>query len=168
MVRNEARPKERSGRGRFWPLRKKTLRTGERTGCFFLICPFVCVYVSQSAIILRSIDCDSYTRPISTTPGPMEVGEYSPTRGTCFSARRLVFVAVAELLWISCCVLGAADFSWSCFFFFERTRPVESMRLPCLIYLSTSTSVLLFASQIISTSRRGTRAIKAAEDVLGI
>ena len=129
------------------------------------------MYVSQSSITLRSINCDSYTRPISTNPGPMEAGEYGPTRGTCFGARRLVLVAVADLLWISCCVLGAADFSCFCFrffFFFERTRPVESMRLPCLIYLSTSTSVLLFASQIISTSRRGTRAIKAAEDVLGI
>ena len=45
----------------------------------------------------------------------MEAGEHGLTRGTCFIARRLEVVAVAGLLWISWCVLGAADFS--CFFF---------------------------------------------------
>ena len=40
----------------------------------------------------------------------MEAGEYGLTRGTCFVARRLEVVAVVELLWISCCVLGAAGF----------------------------------------------------------
>ena len=40
----------------------------------------------------------------------MEAGEYGLTRGTCFVARRLEVVAVAGLLWISWCVLGAAGF----------------------------------------------------------
>ena len=40
----------------------------------------------------------------------MEAGEYGLTRCTCFIARRLELVAVAGLLWISWCVLGAADF----------------------------------------------------------
>ena len=40
----------------------------------------------------------------------MEAGEYGLTRGTCFVARRLEVVAVAGLLWISWCVLGAAEF----------------------------------------------------------
>ena len=31
----------------------------------------------------------------------MEAGEYGLSRGTCFVARRLDVVAVAELLWIS-------------------------------------------------------------------
>ena len=40
----------------------------------------------------------------------MEAGEYGLTRGTHFVARHLEVVAVAGLLWISWCVLGAADF----------------------------------------------------------
>ena len=74
----------------------------------------------------------------------MEAGEYGLTRGTCFVARRLEVVAVAWLLWISWCVLGAADFFVFSFFRFfppfERTRPAAkfNMRPPCLIYLSTS------------------------------
>ena len=47
----------------------------------------------------------------------MEASEYELTRGTCFVARRLEVVAVARLLWISWCVLGAADFF--VFFFFD-------------------------------------------------
>ena len=65
----------------------------------------------------RFTDCESCTRPISTNPGPMEAGEYRLTRGTCFVARRLELVAVAGLLWISWCVLAAADFF--VFFFFD-------------------------------------------------
>ena len=49
-------------------------------------------------------------RLISTNPGSTEAGEYGRTRGTCFVARRLELVAAAGLLWISWCVLGAADF----------------------------------------------------------
>ena len=40
----------------------------------------------------------------------MEAGEYGLTRGTRFVARRLEVVAVAGLLWVSWCVLGAARF----------------------------------------------------------
>ena len=49
----------------------------------------------------------------------MEPGEYGLTCGTCFVARRLEVVAVAELMWISWCTLGAAglrvfhDFAFS-------------------------------------------------------
>ena len=45
---------------------------------------------------------------MSTNPGSLEAGEYELTRGTGFVARRLEGVAVAGLLWISWCVLGAA------------------------------------------------------------
>ena len=70
----------------------------------------------------------------------MEAGEYGLMRGTCFVARRVEVVAVTGLLWISWCVFGGAIFFvfFSVLFFFERTRPAASMRLPCLIYLSTS------------------------------
>ena len=53
----------------------------------------------------------------------MEAGEYGLARGTCFVARCLELVAVAGLLWILWCVLGAADlFVFSFFdFFFLRT-----------------------------------------------
>ena len=61
-------------------------------------------------------DCESRTKPISTNPASMEAGEYGLMRGTCFVARRLEVVAVAGLLWISWCVLGAAVF-FRVFFF---------------------------------------------------
>ena len=71
----------------------------------------------------------------------MEAGEYGLTRGTCFVARRLVVVAVAGLLWISWCVLGAEFllcFFFDFCFFSDHTRAAASMRPPCLIYLPTS------------------------------
>ena len=40
----------------------------------------------------------------------MEAGEFGLTHGKRFVARRLEMVAVARLLSISWCVLGAADF----------------------------------------------------------
>ena len=76
----------------------------------------------------------------------MEAGEYGLTCGTCFVAHRLEVVAVAGLLWISWCFLGGAFFFFffSCFFFLRTYMacckwPAASLRLPCLIYLSTST-----------------------------
>ena len=85
----------------------------------------------------------------------MEASEYGMTRGTCFAARRLGLVAVAGLLWISWCVLGAAGFFgvlFFVFFFFERARPAASMRPPCLIYFSTSTGVRTGRYYLISLS----------------
>ena len=110
--------------------------TGVRTGCHYLIS--VCVRNIRRIYWLRK----SCTRPISTNPGSIEADEYGLTRATCFVPRRLEVVAGAGLLWISWCVLGGADFSCFSFsiFFFERTRPAVSMRPPCLIYLSTTTS----------------------------
>ena len=57
-----------------------------------------------------------------------------------FIARCLEVVAVAGLLWISRCVLGAAGFRifFPIFFFKDRTRPAASMRPPCPIFLATS------------------------------
>ena len=43
----------------------------------------------------------------------MEAGEYGLKRGTFFVARRPELVAVAGLMWISWCVLGAAGFVFS-------------------------------------------------------
>ena len=40
----------------------------------------------------------------------MEAGEYGLKRGRSFVAHSLEVVAVAELLWISWCALGAAGF----------------------------------------------------------
>ena len=104
-------------------------------------------------------DCESCTRPISTSLASMEAGEYGLTRRTFFSAHRLELFAVAGLLWISWCVLGAADFS--CFFFFrfsfffERTRPAASMRPPCLLYLSTSNEAVFCFKANKASSYRG-------------
>ena len=113
-----------------------------RTGCHHLISPSVCLSVCVTFVVFT--DCESGTRPICTNSGSMEASEYGLTRGTCFVACRLELDAVAGLLWISCCVLGGADFSVFCFrfvSFFERTLPAAYMRPPCLIYLSTSTGV---------------------------
>ena len=137
--RIEARPRERSNRGRFLPIGKKA--SSYRGACgvpLFNLSVCARVYVTFVAFT----DCESCTKPISTNLGSMEAGEYGLTRGTCFVARHLEAVAVAGLLWISWCVLGGADFSCVfiyIYFFFERTRPVASMRPACLIYLSAST-----------------------------
>ena len=49
----------------------------------------------------------------------MEAGEYELTRGACFVARRLEVVALAGVLWISWCALGAAGLT-SCVFYLLR------------------------------------------------
>ena len=84
----------------------------------------------------------------------MEAGEYGLTRGTCFVASRLELVAVAGLLWLSWCFLGAAGFFVFFFFvfFFEHRRPVASMRPSCRIYLSTSIGVRPGCHYLISLS----------------
>ena len=53
----------------------------------------------------------------------MEAGEHGLTRGTFFVARRVEVVAVAGLLWISWCVLGAAGFRVSISLRFQIRRP---------------------------------------------
>ena len=83
----------------------------------------------------------------------MEAVERELTRGTCLAVRCLDVVAVAGLLWISWCVLGAAGFRvFSFVFFLERIRPAPSMRPPCFIYLSTSTGVSTALHYSISQS----------------
>ena len=135
---NEAKPKERSDRGRFLPFgqkslfimrqgrrseatervfclwAKKLLHTGVRTGCDYPISMSVCLSVWVTFVVFT--DCESCTRPISTNSASIKAGAYGLTRGTCFLACRLELDAVAELLWLSWCVLGGADF-FPCSFF---------------------------------------------------
>ena len=68
----------------------------------------------------------------------MEAGEYGLTRGTWFVAYHLEVVAVAGLLWISWCVLGAADFFMFLFyrFFFLRTHTACCEYVAALPHLS--------------------------------
>ena len=87
----------------------------ERTRPAASMTPPCLIYLSTST------DCESCARPISTNPGSMEAGEHGLTRGTCFVARRLEVVAIAGLLWISWCVLGAAGYRFF-FVFFLRTH----------------------------------------------
>ena len=57
-----------------------------------------------------------------------EAGECGRTRGTWVFARRLEVVAVVELLWLSWCVLGGADF-FACFsmrLLFKFVHPEQS------------------------------------------
>ena len=63
----------------------------------------VILSVSLCVTFVVFTDGESCTRPISTTPGATEAGEYGLTRGTFFIARPLEVVAVAGLLWISWC-----------------------------------------------------------------
>ena len=63
-------------------------------------------------------DCESRAGQISTNPGSKEAGEYGLTRATCFVKGRLEVVSVAEVLWISRCVLGAAGLRVFFFRFF--------------------------------------------------
>ena len=124
--------------GRFCVYDKKASSYwGARTGCHHLVSPFiclsVCLYVCLSVclsiclcmrlcvceIFVVFTDCESCTRPISTKPGSVEAGECGLTRGTCLITRRLLMVAIAGLLCISWCVLGAAGFRVVFSFFFS-------------------------------------------------
>ena len=123
------------------PIRKTPLHTGVRTGCHYSISTYVCLSVCLYMFSIRRFtDFESCTRPISTNPGSMEAGDYGITRGTCFVARCLEVVAVAGLLWISLCVLGAAGFRFFSLFFSERTRSAPSIKPPFLIYFYTGRS----------------------------
>ena len=73
-------------------------------------------------------------------PGIYGIGQVWANAWDAFRRALSRVVAVAGLMWVSCCVFGGADFFVLFFFpdfFFERTRPAASMRPPCLIYLST-------------------------------
>ena len=116
--------------GRFLGIGKKSLFI---LGCAYRVsllsqsvCLSVCVCVCVCEIFVVFTDCESCTRPISTKPGSMEAGEYGLTRGTCFVASCLEVAAVAGLLWISWCVLGAAVFRVFHDFTFSNscTRPL--------------------------------------------
>ena len=67
----------------------------------------------------------------------MKAGKYRLTRGTCFVARRLEVVAVAELLWISWSDMGAVGFRVSLSFSFLRTHTA------CCKYEAASPHLLL-------------------------
>ena len=93
--------------------------------CLFVclsVCMSVCLSVCECVTVVVISDCESCTRRLSTNPGSMETGEGGLTRGVCFVARLLEVVAVAGLLWISWCALGAAGF-FSCFLFFRSFFP---------------------------------------------
>ena len=64
------------------------------------------VYVTFVFLLIATTVRDRFPQ----TRGSMEADEYGLTRGMCFVAHRLEVVAVAGLLWISWCVLGAAGF----------------------------------------------------------
>ena len=122
---------------------EKPLHAGVRTGCHYLlnyllslsVCLWMC-NICRFYWMRELYEGDFYK------PGIYGSGHDGLTRGTGFIARRFEVVAVAGLLWISWCVLGAALFRGGVrFSFFERTRPAASMMPPCLIYLSNSIRV---------------------------
>ena len=100
---------------------QKPLHTGVRTGLHYLISLPVCLPVCMCNFMVLT-DYESCTRPMSIYLASMEASECELTRGTCCVARRLEVVAVAGLLWISWCVLGAAGFRYLFSFFFLRTH----------------------------------------------
>ena len=113
---NEARPRERRDRGRFSTI---GIKASSYRGAYGVplfnqsVCLCRCVYVKHSSFLLIARDVRG--RFPQTRDQYVEAGECGRRRGTCFIARRLEVVAVAGLLWISWCVLGAAGFF--CFFF---------------------------------------------------
>ena len=74
----------------------------------------------------------------------MEAGEYGLTRGTYFVARRHEVVAVAGLLWISWCVLGAAEFVVLFFLVFFSSNSHSLLQVPG--HLASHTSLLVTAN----------------------
>ena len=79
----EARPKERSDRGRFVPIGKKdsSYRGVYRVPLFnWSVCPSVCLSVCVSVCLCITFavftDCESCTRPISTNRRSAKVGVY--------------------------------------------------------------------------------------------
>ena len=145
-IYDEARPRERSDRGRFLPLGKKapSYRGAYRVPFFNW---YVCVSVSVCVTCVVFTDCESCTRPISTNPGSMEAGRYGLTLVTCFLTCRLELDAVAGLLWISWCVwVGERIFPF--FFFFERTWPASSMRPPLASFTSLLGGVMIAMNTI--------------------
>ena len=133
---NEAKPRERIDRGRFFPLgHKKSLHTGVRTGChcLFSLSLRLSVYLSVCVTFDVFTDWGSCTRAVSTNSGSMEAGECGRTRGTFFITCRLEVVAVVGLTWVSWCVFGWARFvlvlQVTTIFFFNSctsTRPMAA------------------------------------------
>ena len=120
---------------------KKPLHTGVRTGCHYLINLSVCPLVCLCLTFVVFTDCESCTKPISTTSGSLDAGEYGLTRRTCFVPRpsrggRGLRAAVDIVVCFGWGVFFCVIFLFDYFFVFERTRPAASMRPPCLIYLS--------------------------------
>ena len=73
---NEARPRERSDRGRFFPIGKKA--SSYRGAIQVAIISFACLSVRVTFVVFT--DFESCTRPISANPGSVEVGEHGQTR----------------------------------------------------------------------------------------
>ena len=139
-IYNRARPRERGDRGLFLPIGKKSLFI---PGCV------------QGAIILISLSVWVCLTFVDFTDVGAVRGRFPQTRDLWkrssmdyngWGVFRCTSSRVGRGRW------AAVDFvvcfgrgGISCFFLvffssnFERTRPVASMRPPCLIYLSTST-----------------------------
>ena len=138
---------------------KKPLHTGVCRGCHYLISHSVRLSVCLSVCVTFVVftDCESCTRPISTTPASMKAGEYGLTRGTCLVVCRLELDAVAGLLWISWCVLGGADL-FSVFFFSIFFSSNAHGLLQVCGHLASFTSLLVsIYIYIIHTYLRGLR-----------
>ena len=104
---------------------RKAFHAGVLTGCHHCVILSVClsVYLCVCVTFVVFTDYERCTRPISTNSGSMEeAGEYGLSRGTCFIARRLEVGAVAGLLWISWCILGATGFRVFFFVFSSHTH----------------------------------------------
>ena len=81
-----------------------------------------------------------------------EADKYELTRGACFVARRLEVVAVAVLLWISWCVLGAKGFFFFSSFFFLDAHGLLQVQVGRRLasFVCTSTISYLVSANTIS------------------
>ena len=110
---NEARPRERSDRGRFFPIGKKA--SSYRGAIQGAIISFACLSVRVTFVVFT--DFESCTRPIFTNPGSMGADKHGLTRGTFrrASSRGGRGRRAAVDSW---CVLVGADFFGFLFSFF--------------------------------------------------
>ena len=125
--------------------KKKPLHTGVRTGCHYLIsvCCVSCHFIVCGTLVVFT-DCESCTRPISTTiPGIYRIGRVRANAWDLFHRMpsRVARGGRAAVDFVVCFGWGGffRVFFFRPFFYFERTRPAASMRPP----LASFTSLLV-------------------------
>ena len=128
-----------------WPLKKRKNRSFSLLTKTHLVVTegLISLSARPSACVafVAFTDCETCRRQISTNTGSIEASEHGLARGPWCVARRLELVAVAGLMWILFCIMGAAYFFVLCSLDFVFLRPHTvccKLRPPCPIFFSTN------------------------------